>query len=360
VSQALEDAEDWDQDWDDEPVEGESADHDQTGEVDDYEWERDDDAVPDIDEVDALEDAYDRLQAEQDRTDTDLAQDERDRDERLADGEHADPDLDVYHQAGSEVVRQHVEESGQAQAVIDFFRSLKTQDRRIPSDAGGEMNDGAVLDLIAGDGSATNRMYLRKQKAETGDRVVGVTMDHSGSMRGVVKEAKSALGLLAMACEEIGDEFVANAFLSHEKRGKEHIDVQMITGPGEDFEWSQMDSTWPVYQDPITPGMRHAKWMMDQETAREEVLFVITDGQPMITSDGKYNSPDAIQEAQDEVRELRHNGTKVIGIGIAPGVDAKQMEEMFGEGGFVVAEVNEIADRLIEAYRTQMKVESGR
>jgi len=362
VEKSLEDAEDWDQDWDEEVPEAEDldADHDQTGDAEAYEWERDDESAPDIEEVDALEDAYERLREEQDKQETDLEQAKQDRDERLRNGEWANPDVDVYEQAGSEVVRRHVEESGQAQEVIDFFNSLKTQDRRIPSDSGSEMNDEAVLDLIAGDGSATDRMYLKKQKAETGDRVVGVTMDHSGSMRGVVKEAKSALGLLAMACEEIGDEFVANAFLSHEKRGIENIDIQTITAPDEDFEWRQLDSTWPVYQDPITPGMRQAKEMMEQTTAREEVLFVVTDGQPMICADGEYNAPKAIQEAKEEVRKLRHNGTKVIGIGIAPGVDARQMEEMFGEGGFFVAEQDEIAEKMIEAYRTQMKVEPGR
>jgi Mg-chelatase subunit ChlD len=323
------------------------------------EWELDEDAEVDITELDGFEDQYEQVQREQDQHDTDIEQDRRTRQERIDSGK-VQPDDDYRVEVGSETVRQYLRETGQAEEIIEAFRQFKTDDRWVPDDDGERLNEDAVVDLVAGDTSAQDRLYERKQKAEPGDRAITVSMDMSGSMKGVVKEAKAALGALALAAREIGDDFTANAWTSTDKRGKETQKLIPITLPDEDFEWEHLDAVWPDFQDPITPGMRQAKSYCDEVSASERVMVVITDGQPQMMADGTYNAGRATNEAQQEVRKYRADGYVVIGLGIQPGADERLMEKMFGEGGYVMTDSDNIAQSLIRIYEDQMNVGGGR
>jgi nitric oxide reductase activation protein len=325
----------------------------------DLEWELDEDEAVDVTELDGFEAQYEQVQREQDRADTDLEQDRRTRQRRLDSG-RVKPDDDAYTEVGGQAVRDHLNETGQAERIVEAFRQFKTDDRWVPDEDGERLNEDAVADLVAGDTSAQDRLYERKQKAEPGDRAVTVSMDMSGSMKGVVKEAKSALGALAIACREIGDDFTANAWTSTEKRGKENQRLMPITLPDEAFEWRHLDAVWPDYQDPITPGMRQAKAYCDEVSASERLMVVITDGQPQMMADGTYNAGQATTEAQEEVRKYRQDGYVVIGIGIQPGADESLMAKMFGEGGYVLTDEDDIAESLIRIYEAQMSVGGGR
>jgi nitric oxide reductase activation protein len=323
------------------------------------EWELDEDETVDVTELDGFEAQYEQVQREQDRADTDLEQDRRTRDRRLDSG-RVEPEDDAYIEVGSQAVRDHLNETGQAERIVEAFRQFKTDDRWVPDEDGERLNEDAVADLVAGDTSAQDRLYERKRKAEPGDRAVTVSMDMSGSMKGVVKEAKSALGALAIACREIGDDFTANAWTSTEKRGKENQVLMPITLPDEEFSWRHLDAVWPDYQDPITPGMRQAKAYCDEVSASERLMVVITDGQPQMMADGTYNAGQATTEAQEEVREYRQDGYVVIGMGIQPGADESLMQKMFGEGGYVCTDEDDIAESLIRIYESQLNVGGGR
>lgn len=314
----------------------------------------------DLADLGGFEDQFEQVQREKDEADTDIEADRRTRQERL-DSEKVRPDDHDRHEGivGSQVIRDHLNETGQAEEIVEAFRQFKTQDRWVPDEDGERLNEDAVVDLVAGDTSAQDRLYERKQKAEPGDRAVTVSMDMSGSMNGVVKEAKSALGALAIACREIGDDFTANAWTSTEKRGKANQRIIPITLPDEDFEWEHLDAVWPNYQDPITPGMRHSKGLCDEVSASERLMVVITDGQPQQTAAGKYNASEATTEAQEEVRKYRKDGYVVIGMGIEPGADEDLMEKMFGEGGYVLTGSDTIAEDLIQIYEAQMNVGGG-
>jgi len=322
------------------------------------EYELDEDQEVDVTELDGFEEQFEQVQREKDQADTDLEQDRRTRQKRLDSG-RVNPDDDGYEEVGHQTVRDRLNETGQAEEVVEAFSRFKTDDRWVPDEDGERLNEDAVVDLVAGDTSAQDRLYERKQKAEPGDRAVTVSMDMSGSMKGVVKEAKSALGALAIACREIGDDFTANAWTSTEKKGKENQRIIPVTLPDEDFEWEHLDAVWPNYQDPITPGMRHAKGLCDEVSASERLMVVITDGQPQMMADGTYNAVGATTEAQEEVRKYRQDGYVVIGMGIQPGADEDLMRKMFGEGGYVMTDENDIAQSLIQIYEAQMNVGGG-
>lgn len=338
--------------------EGEGSDMDMDGSH--LEWDGPDEEVDvEMADLDGFEDQYEQVQREEEEADTDLEQDRRERERRIEEGP-VNPNDDYHEEVGHQTVRDHLNETGQADEIVEAFSQFKTDDRWVPDNDGERLNEDAVVDLVAGDTSAQDRLYERKEKAEPGDRAVAVSMDMSGSMRGVVKEAKSAMGALAIATREIGDDFVANGWTSTERSGKENQRITMVTGPDEDFDWEHLDALWPNHQDPITPGMRHAKSMCDDVSASERVMVVLTDGQPKMTADGAHSGTRATKEAKKEVRKLRDEGYVVIGIGIEPGADDRLMEKMFGEGGYMMSDEDSIADTLISIYESQMNVGGGR
>lgn len=322
---------------------------------DHLEWELDEDQEVELSDLDGFEDQYEQVQREQDEADTDLEQDKRTRQERIDSG-RVSPRDDYHEEVGHQTVRDHLNETGQADQVVEAFRQFKTDDRWVQGKDGEMLNTDAVVDMVAGDTGAQDRLYMKKQKAEPGDRVVAAAMDMSGSMRGVVKQAKSAMGALAIATREIGDDFVATTWTSTARSGKDNIDLQLVTGPDEDFDWEHLDAVWPQSHDPIVPGMRHAKAYADEVSASERVMVVITDGQPTVCTDGSNNSSRAVQEAKEEVRKMRSEGYVVIGLGIQPGADERLMEKMFGEGGYVCSNSDGLADALINIYESQMNV----
>lgn len=323
------------------------------------EWELDEDEEVSVTELDGFEEQFDQIQREKDKAETDLEEDRRFRDDLIENGP-VSPDDDYYEEVGSQTVRDHLNETGQAEQIVEAFQQFKTDDRWVPDEDGERLNEDAVVDLVAGDTSAQDRLYERKQKAEPGDRAVAVSMDMSGSMKGVIKEAKAAMGALAIACREIGDDFVANAWTSTEQWGKSNQTLIPVTLPDEEFEWEHLDAVMPDYQDPITAGMRQAKSYCDEVSASEKVMVVITDGQPQMMADGTYNAEGATTEAQEEVRKYRADGYVVIGIGIQPGADEDLMQKMFGEGGYVMADEDNLADQLVKIYESQMNVGGGR
>jgi len=323
------------------------------------EYEEDELEAPDINELDGFEDQYEQVQREQDKAETDVEKDRQTRQERLDSG-RVRPNDDNPEEVGHQTVRDYLNETGQAEQIVEAFQRFKTDDRWVPDKDGERLNTDAVVDLISGDTGAQDRLYERKQKAETGNRVFGVSCDMSGSMRGVVKETKAAMGGVAMAARELGDDFVANGWTSTEKRGKDNQVITPVTLPDEDFEWEHLDALWPNYQDPITPGMRHLRGLVDEVSASEQVLVIITDGMPKMTADGKFNASEATLEAQEEVRKYRAEGYVVIGMGIEPGADQNLMEKMFGEGGYVMTDEENIADDLVAIYESQVNVGGGR
>lgn len=339
----------------------EAVDHYDEGEVDDdmaaehLEWELDEDQEVELSDLDGFGEQYEQVQREKDEADTDLQADKDQRAERIEDGP-VSPRDDYRQEVGHKTVRDYLNETGQAEQVVEAFRQFKTDDRWVQEKDGEMLNTDAVVDMLAGDTGAQDRLYMKKQKAEPGDRVVCASMDMSGSMRGVVKNAKAAMGALAIACREIGDDFVANTWTSTARSGKKNIRTQLVTGPDEDFDWEHLDSVWPQSHDPIVPGMRHIKAYGEQVSASEQVMVVISDGQPTVCTDGVNNPNRAVQEAKEEVRKYRSEGWVVIGLGIEPGADHRLMEKMFGEGGFVCSDETELADALIGIYESQMNV----
>lgn len=297
------------------------------------------DADADLSSDAEFERRYERMQQELQGDDDPMADRKEARQERATDysGRNDIPDIEGEMRA-----------SGLADDIEEAFGELATADRETPARQGQRLNIRAAVRREAGD-STVEEMYFRREVAELGDRVVGVCLDMSSSMSGDDTIAKTALAALATGAEAVGDEFVANAFHGY-------TTTDLITAPDEDFSFDQLDTTRPRGGTNIAAALDDMGAMLRTQSAREKVLFVVTDGSPMggmAPSDGSYES--LRDEIQDYVHTLRSDGVVVIGIGAGDGIEESKMDDMFGHDNVLMVDMDNLVDELVTAYRAQMR-----
>ena len=237
-------------------------------------------------------------------------------------------------------IQGEVNKRGLVEEVVETFYRLKTRDRDTRSTKGRRLNERAVVRNLSGN-FAEQKLYFKRQRAETGDRAVGVAVDLSGSMDAV--ETMVALGTLAEAVDIIGDELVITTFHSH--------DSAMITGPEEEFDWSHFKAARAGGSTPTAHGVLDSQLLLDEVTKREKVLFVITDGKPNVGLEQTRRN--ALEDAKAQVKRARHDNVKVIGLGLS-GMNEQNMKTMFGKDNYVMVNDNRLAEDLLTVYRNQM------
>ena len=366
----------------DESGDGESAESpdEVSGEMDDYEHtiEPDDELVDEMDDRgddDELADKFDvdiedvhrtddrdierwhRLVKSLQEYDTELERRKRERDERIG---------DVRVDEDSEKIEQRANQSGAISELKDGFRQLVSRPTPRPATAGPQIDPYNVTRRAAGDMTITE-LFEEHVEVETGDRCVGLATDISGSMRGDMSELKIAGGVIAEATEIIGDDFVWEAFTDQYNRShtpsEERLDLRIVTGPNESFDWEHVDSFTSSYNEPTAAGVRDCRMLMEQTAARQHVMIVITDGVTLVEEDGTYRgsrSPAPVDHARRAVEECRQDGFEVIGLGIGD-MDEEKMEEQFGTDSqgnpnYKLTSIDELAEDILEIYRAQMSV----
>lgn len=240
----------------------------------------------------------------------------------------------------SDSVREKLRDTGLGREVEEAFHALKTRDRDIADKSGPRIHKRNAIRHVAGDTSET-RVYERTLRAETGDRTVMVSCDLSGSMN--EQSLKVAVGALHIATRAIDDQLIVSGWT--EANGD--AVNRLVTGPDEEFDWSHLDAVHTEGGTPTAEGVRDARSLVKEGTKRENVVIVITDGKP-------NHGRNAVEQANREVEETRQEA-KVIGLGVGR-VRESTMTEIFGEDGFVTADMDDLADKLIEVYQSQMKV----
>lgn len=300
------------------------------------EW-HDIDSDDDYHEPDASDrQRYRRLKRKQREALTDLASKKRWRDQRA---EKYSSRVDAA------VIEQEMENSGLKQDVIDAFRQLKTRDRDIRARSGSRVNIREYVANRAGDKSR-NQLYLRRQQAEIGDRAVGVAFDASGSMDDFA--ARQALAAIALACDVIGDQFCAMAYSGGS--------ADLVTAPDESFEWDHLDAFSSGGNTPMPAGIQATRSLLATCHKPERLMLVVTDGKANVALSGSRAATTARRESAELVNAVRHDdNTKVIGLGVGSGVSDTYMDTVFS-GSYVRADMGNLADKLIEVYRNEMKV----
>lgn len=308
----------------------EQADEDASGDW----WDTDDyDTLSDI-EQERWEQLQELLEAEKD----DLTQDIRDRDQRI------DEAWGFYR---SEQIRKNIHNSDIVHELTEAFRELKTRDRDLPAESGQSLNMPAIVRQRAGAFNERN-LYMHRERAESGDRSVMVSIDLSGSMDEY--DVKFALAALAEVADIIGDDLAAAGWRNPMSRNK-HYSLPLITAPGEKFEDAHLDSFGTGGGTPTASGIREAISLSERMTKEEKIIIVVTDGaanEPL--EDDKYGDP--MKHAAEMVEMAKEKGIKIIGLGVGY-IEDEDMQEMFGSD-YVKAEMDELATALVDIYKRQM------
>lgn len=305
---------------------------------------------------------YDTIRREVKQEGTEMGQQKRRRQERI-------DSADRYASDRSDRVREVLREEGLAEQIVAAFKMFKTQDRWLPSQRGERLNTRNAVRRLAGD-YTEDRVYDHKLKAEVGDRVVGVAMDLSSSMSSYdgLLRPKMALGALYLATRTIGDDLLAAGYktyrpgLGHDNHptvGKCDPVLDLITAPGEGFEWDHLDAAQPGRLTPTADGIMYTLKLLKTSHRREKVLVCITDGKANIPLGGSSstNSDRGRLDAKKAVNTARQQGVKVIGMAVG-GVGAEYMDDVFnGRDNWVHTSSDTLADDLVELYRSQMRVD---
>lgn len=288
---------------------------------------------------------YERLQRKIKQNEDDVEVRKRERDERLErDNEN--------HRCHSDNIRSKMRKDGLSDDIERAFRELKTRDRMDPARSGHRVNTRAFNRFKAGNRAARRELYMRRHRAELGDRAIGVSLDLSGSMN--EQAAKIALVGLWTAVDAIGDDFTASAFF--EDNG--HVQTPLITAPDEAFEWDHLDSVSSKGGTPTASGMADVLELLKQTSKPDKVLVVITDGQANYGIDGRWGGGRAKKDAAAIARHARAKGVKVIGLGVNMS-DEKYLADIFGDD-YLLTDMDNLAETLIQIYNRQMKVDEAK
>jgi Mg-chelatase subunit ChlD len=350
-----------------------------TGEMDEMEHtiEPDDELVEEMDDRDRDEEMRDKFDIDVDevhRTDerdierwhrlvnqlneygTDVEQRKRERDERIG---------SIRVRESADDIEQRAHNSGAVSELKDGFRELVSRPTPRPETIGPQIDPYNVARRASGDMTIQD-LFQEHVEVETGERCVGLATDISGSMRSDITDLKVAGGVIAEATEIIGDEFVWEAFTDRKSKGhtpsEERLDLRIVTGPDEEFDWEHVDSFTDSYNEPTAAGVRDCRMLMEQTQARQYVMIVITDGVTLVEEDGTWGGRGGgpVDHARRAVEECRQDGFEVIGLGIG-GMDEEKMEEQFGTDqqgnpNYRLTTIDELAEDILEIYRSQMNV----
>lgn len=296
---------------------------------------------------------FKRVQAEVEKARSDVGQRIKYRDTGIEEGWQED----YWGDTPSDDLREDERWHDLRDDIADAFRQLKSRDVPRPSRKGSALNMDAIVQRQAGDRSR-DRLFTRKETAARGDRAIGVSTDFSGSM--YERQARLALAAIAEATRIIGDDFTATCWATGNGRtfGKrrEAATLGVITGPDEQFDWTHLDAFGVGGKTPTADGVDDMKGILEDMTAREKVMIVVTDGKPNITFGGGQDSitRDPVEDAAFKVREARQDGIKVIGLGVG-NVRADTMSRIFGPNGFVSGEMDDLPQKLVEVYQQQIR-----
>lgn len=253
-------------------------------------------------------------------------------------------------------VKERLRESGLDREIQEAFEELVTRDEWVPARRGQRLHKRNAIRHVSGDPTIKD-VYEHKRRAEIGDRAVAVTLDMSQSISSFEIEAKMALAALHKATDIIGDQFTACGFKTFvpKESSAEVVTTPLITAPDEKFEWSHLNAIWPGGRTPTSSGIDEARKLLNECSKREEVLIVITDGDPNITLDGEGSKNKSIAESAAMVKDLQSEGIKVIGIGVGD-ISEENLNKIF-HGNYVTTDMDNLTEKLVEIYRDQMHIQ---
>lgn len=284
---------------------------------------------------------FERFRNDVEKSQTPMAQRKRERDAELKDR------TSFYDDIGHRRVEKHLQSSGLADDIERAFNDIESHPRAEPARTGTRLNRQNLVRRVSGDQTVRD-IYEDYELDTTGDLTVAVSLDSSGSMKGdtSMRNAKTALAALSKATDATGDEFAATHYF--ERATGQYVDL--VTAPDESFDMKHLNAIAPGGGTPTALAVHETNDLLDRSNTRRQLLIVITDGRANVTPDGEETTEAATEAAAAAVRNVRQEGTPVVGIAIGGGINRQTMEKMFGADGYVMGSSDTLADDLLDAY----------
>jgi len=260
--------------------------------------------------------------------------------------------------------------SDDVKEVLEEMDDDRDMDYSVNKESGAKLDVKKSVRYLSGDKSQRD-IYRVNREDRPDKRTIGVTIDASGSMSGKgMKQALQSTTALAIASRKLGDEFIANTHWSDMPEGwsddrdywKEHgmdTDVTWITKAGEEFDISALEDVNTRWREPIALGIKETRAEMQKSRKKgDNVLFVIHDGNPTITTDGlplnhRGICDEAVQEVAEEVEKCRKLGFKVIGLAVGDDMEEDALNDMFGRRSWFKYDMDELPTEILRIYREE-------
>lgn len=279
-------------------------------------------------------------------------------------------------------LQNQAKQTGDASEIAAAFEEIRRAPRSINTRQGGRLDRKRVTRFCAGDGSKRDFYQQERGSGTKARRAIGVCLDMSVSMNNPAfpdrdydsndrvprrsEVAKYAVGLLATACEQIGDDLLARSFYKGARFNggtKEEIGcAPMITDAGENWDWDYLDAAGPGGGTPMGYGIEQVAQDLLDTDQPSRTMIVVCDGQPTSPNGlANYETRDRINKVRDTrlvVEEARNAGIGVIGIGIG-GVPEETMHGIFGADDdgdplWLTPDTADLPQRLAEVYEAEL------
>lgn len=244
---------------------------------------------------------------------------------------------------GYEDIREFLRESGIAERVQQRLSDLFTGSRSAlpphkrrrdaPDIVGGRPDMRQVIRRFAGD-LRVREVFRDTKPGVDDDLAVCCVLDLSGSMRGDAEhDAKAATGAFLFGVQRFGGEVTALSYPPN------HI----ITSANERFRWGHLDAAHVRGGTPTRKAVDAGRQLLEDTSASRKLLIVLTDG----------GAAD-VHATRATVESVRDLGSDWAAIGFGFGmISEQQLSAQFGDDGYRHVDLDDLADALVDVYKTQ-------
>ena len=169
----------------------------------------------------------------------------------------------------------------------------------------------------------------------------------------IIDLEKESAVLLIKALETIGDTYAIYGFSGY---GRENVEFYVIKDLEEEFSdriKGRIDTISPIQGTRMGPAIRHATWKLEQQTARNKFLFLVSDGRPQDHGYGRdgLEKEYAINDTKMALLEAKRRNITPFCLTVDR-VGHDYLRAMCGDIGYeVLADIESLPQRLPALYR---------
>ncbi len=215
----------------------------------------------------------------------------------------------------------------------------------------------ALINVKAGK-EAGEKLYISSRKTER-DLSTLFLVDLSMSTDAWVKDKriidheKEALVILCEAMEVLGDRYAIYGFSGKTRNNCRYFSIKGFDETYNKDVRTRIGSLIPYQYTRMGPAVRHSTYLLNKETSRAKLLFLISDGKPndMDAYEGRYG----VEDTRMAIREAERKSITPFCLT----VDSKSGEylpRIFGAGNYaVLASVEKLTRKLPELYARMVR-----